>query len=168
MRSTEEAGHRRPRVALLLWLLLLPGWNPATAQVPDKAAETAPQSKSDGAPVPAAVATITGYTSSKRKLLGPDQRVIITRVDHKKVRGTGLFSYKSNTETLSPGRHTIGVQLQVSALSANGRLWLDAEPGKAYIVRKRVEGYGVRFWIEEVDTGRVVGGMDSSSDPDEQ
>ena len=49
-------------------------------------------------------------------------------------------------------------------MHATGTLWLDAEAGKSYIVRKRVEGYGVRFWVEDTATGQTVGGIEPGED----
>jgi hypothetical protein len=142
--------------AVLFLLFVLPGPDPAAAGEPNGAAETA-------APRGAS-ARITGYTSGQGKVFGPKQRVIITRIDHEKVHGPRLFSFESNPQDLSPGRHIISVQIYLNTSSATGRLWLEAEAGKSYIVRKRIEGYGVYFWIEETDTGRVVGGVQPGDD----
>jgi hypothetical protein len=142
--------------AVLCLLFVLPGPGPAAAAEPNGAAETA-------APR-GAFARITGYTSGQGRVFGPKQRVIITRIDHEKVHGPRLFSFESNPQDLSPGRHIISVEIQVTTSTATGRLWLDAEAGKSYIVRRHIEGYGVRFWIEETDTGRVVGGVEPGDD----
>ena len=139
------------RIAALSCLFVLQVVSGAAAQEPNDSAQ------SNGTAASAGVATITGYTNVRDKY----QRVVIMRVDQQKVQGPGFFSSKSNSATLSPGRHTIDVTLQLSDSSANGRLWLDAEAGKAYIVRKRIAGYSVQFWIEEIATGRAVGGTES-------
>jgi hypothetical protein len=144
-----------PRAALWL-LLVLPGAIPAVASEPNSAAGTAPSQS--------LFARITGYTSGQGKLFGDKQRVIITRIDHAKVHGPRMFSFESNPQDLLPGRHIISVEFSLNNSSTTGRLWLDAEAGKSYIVRKRIEGYGVHFWIEETDTGRIVGGTEPGED----
>jgi hypothetical protein len=140
-----------------MFLIAPPGVDLAAADEPSSAAENAVSHE--------ATARITGYVSSEGNFFfGPKQRVVITRVDHEKVPGPRLNSFQSNAQTLSPGMHIITVEASVNNMHAGGRLWLDAQAGKSYIVRKRTVGYGVHFWIEETDTGRVVGGEQSGED----
>ena len=147
----------RPLLAAAMFLLfLLAGPDPAAASEPNSAAETAPSQS--------LFARITGYTSGHGKLFGDKQRVIITRIDHAKVHGPRMFSFESNPQDLLPGRHIISVEFSLNNSSTTGRLWLDAVAGKSYIVRKRIEGYGVHFWIEETVTGRIVGGIEPGED----
>ncbi len=40
---------------------------------------------------------------------------------------------------------------------ANALLTLDAKAESKYIVRKLIVGGSIRFWIEDMDTGEVVG-----------
>jgi hypothetical protein len=157
MYSTERKriGCHRSWAALLACLFLLPGPSATAAQEPA-----------------AGVATITGSKIGTHKFLrGLNEVVIITRIDHTPMLGTmlgaGFLPPNPNTETLPPGRHRLGVRFQVGNVRSSGRLWLDAEAGKAYIVRARNDGRRVFFWIEEVDTGRTVGGIDAGEDSDD-
>ena len=42
---------------------------------------------------------------------------------------------------------------------ADGKIWIDCEAGKTYAIRRDIDGYKVRLWAEEEDTGKVVGGI---------
>jgi hypothetical protein len=109
-------------------------------------------------------ATITGSESGTHKILrGFNERVILTSVDHHVV-GTNLLLALNVTKTLTPGRHTLGVRYTQGTWVSHAHLWLDAEPGKAYVVRGFSASHGVNFRIEEADTGRVVGGIDAGED----
>jgi hypothetical protein len=158
MYSTEKAGSHWLRSAVLVWLFLLPGANVAEAAA-----------QPSGTTAATAVATISGSTSGTHTILtGFNQRILITRIDHKTLFLAMFLSGKPNTVTLTPGRHRIRVNLEVTGLVAIGKLWLDAEAGKAYIVRGRSERQGVQFWIEEADTGSIVGGIDPGENSDDE
>jgi len=64
-----------------------------------------------------------------------------------------------------PGRHTFEVRFVRGTGSAEGKLWLDAAAGKTYIVRKEIKGYNIRFWIEDKESGKVVGGNVRGGEP---
>ena len=38
-------------------------------------------------------------------------------------------------------------------------IWLNTEAGVDYIIRQSTQGYRVKFWAEEVGTGKVVGSI---------
>jgi hypothetical protein len=142
-------------LAVALLVFVLPGPGPAVA---------AESNDATGHVAPRTFARITGYTGVPGKLFSPKQRVLITHIDDTKVPGPRIFSGESNPQDLLPGRHIITVAIDVENMHATGRLWLDAQEGKSYIVRKRIQGYGVRFWIEETDTGKMVGGEEPGTD----
>lgn len=64
-----------------------------------------------------------------------------------------------------PGKHDIDVYYGGGMTIARASLWLVAEPGKKYIVKgKNVGGGKARIWLEEAETGRIVGGFKGSED----
>lgn len=94
---------------------------------------------------------------------GLDQRLYISKIDNE---GTFSFFYSiiSNqmfpeSAYVLPGRHYISINYRNLNWYANGQLWLDAEKGETYIVRKAMKNYEIRFWIENERTGKLVGGI---------
>ncbi len=59
---------------------------------------------------------------------------------------------------LAPGRHRVVIWIRTRGGDGEVPLWLDAEAGKTYLVKKEILGYGYHAWIEDQDTGRQVGG----------
>jgi hypothetical protein len=67
---------------------------------------------------------------------------------------------------LTPGRHRIRLGYEDNIWGAYTDLWLEAEAGKAYAGRAQVNpDRTVHLWIEEADTGRLVGGIDGGEAP---
>jgi hypothetical protein len=66
-----------------------------------------------------------------------------------------------------PGKHDIDAYYATSGgmTIARASLWLVTEPGKIYVVKgKDVGGGKARVWIEEAETGKIVGGIKGSED----
>ena len=123
-----------------------------------------PVAIAEGKDAPYEVATITGTVVSSHTFLNRlDERTVITSIDHVPVT-VALLANANTTQTLKPGRHSIHVRFTHSRWNSNGRLWVDAEAGKAYIIHSREEGSGVRFWIEDKASGAIVGGVDTGDD----
>ena len=96
-------------------------------------------------------------------LMGLDHRVFIAAVDGKSTfTMAGMLSsplpYIESAEVV-PGRHYLDLRYAYTNLRASGKVWFDAESGHAYIVRKQTSGYDIKFWVEDVGTGKVVGGL---------
>lgn len=118
-------------------------------------------------------ATIIGESEHRHKInRHMDRRILITRLDEKSLLKSrlslvfGIVNYPEQI-TVAPGRHYIDVQYTYFNTYSNQKLWLDAEAGKTYIVKKKITGYSVQFWIEEADTGKVIGGI-PGGEPDEE
>ena len=92
-------------------------------------------------------------------LAGLDRRIYITSLDGKSLFRLGATSDYPEGMLLDPGRHEISIRFLHFNTFANGRLWFVAEREKSYIVRKQMENYSVRLWIEDMLTGRPVGGI---------
>jgi hypothetical protein len=145
-----------------LWPILLLAANTASAQQTGSAAQTATQTN-ESTPASGA-ATITGSEFGTHTILkGLNERVILTSVDHKPI-AVQLLLALNITKTLTPGRHKVHVRYTMGNWVSGGSLWLDAEAGKAYVVRAHREPRGVQFRIEEVATGKIVGGIDPGED----
>ena len=95
---------------------------------------------------------------------GLDEAVWITNIDGKTTLKT-LSVHPPEEAWVEPGRRYLEVRYTHRGGSAEGKLWLEAQPGKTYIVRKKIEGYGVRFWIEDKETGKVVSGRAEGGQP---
>ena len=105
-------------------------------------------------------ARISGDSETAHKFWkGLDQRVFITKLDGKSQFRLSLTSDYPQTVIVVPGRHYLDVQYRLFNMFANGKLWLDAEAGKSYLIKKKQRQYAVSLWIEEADSGRVVGGV---------
>lgn len=103
-------------------------------------------------------------------LKGLDKRLYIVDIDGKNTfdLGSALFANQSHPERawVEPGRHYVRVLYEYFGSYAHGNLWLDAEAGKVYRIKKRAEGYQVFFWIVEQESGEPVGGV-RGSEPEE-
>lgn len=108
-------------------------------------------------------ATIRVYTESDRNhtvFAGLDQRLYIKAIDEKSTVNQLCIQNCAPTEAfVTPGRHNLDLMYAVGNTYANGSIYFDAELGKTYFVRRQTNGYGVRFWVEEVETKKVVGGI---------
>jgi hypothetical protein len=145
-----------------LWLIHLLVANTASAQETGSAAQTATQTS--GSTAASGVATITGSQTGTHTILrGLNERVILTSVDHKPI-AIQLLLALNITKTLTPGRHKVHVRYMMGTWVSNASLWLDAEAGKAYVVRAHSERRSVQFRIVEVATGKIVGGIDPGDD----
>jgi len=99
-----------------------------------------------------------------RKLFG----LIIERFMIMKIDGKSTFSLARSLTAdqeyaqqalVKSGRHYLDVKYALRRGYASGDLWFDAEAGKTYVVRKAVRRRGIIFWIEEKESGKVVGGI---------
>jgi hypothetical protein len=90
---------------------------------------------------------------------GSDQRVYITTLDGQSLRRYGMDSAFPEGMLLEPGKHVISVRYEHHGVFAEEDLWLIAERGKAYVIRRQVEGYAIKFWIEDSSSGQLVGGV---------
>lgn len=91
-----------------------------------------------------------------------DERLYISKIDGKSTFNL-MHALSANQEypeqaSVEPGRRYLELRYQGRGY-AKMDLWLDAEAGKIYIVRKKAGGGKVRLWIEEKETGKVVGGI---------
>ena len=104
------------------------------------------------------LALIKGETMDAEGTLFPEITTIaILEVDNKATSSS--FFEESQSVLVEPGRRYLKV-LFIHALSrASGRLWLDAEMGKTYIVKSLSNYHSVVFWIEDEKTGEKVGGI---------
>lgn len=99
----------------------------------------------------------------------------IVRVDGKQTveiyapRFFGLVKYANEVSVL-PGKHRIVIEYSGSIgfyrpeEYAFGHLWVLAEAGEIYIIKKRLEGYSVKMWLENIRDGKKVGGYVGSDD----
>jgi hypothetical protein len=106
-----------------------------------------------------------------------ENRVFIMSIDDKST--ATLWGFLTDNEPYAeiacvrPGRHHLNLKYKSAdptfGFFAFGRVWFDAEAGKNYFVRDRIKGYTVEFWMEESETGKVVGGLPGGETPlDEQ
>jgi hypothetical protein len=96
-------------------------------------------------------------------LTGLNQKVFIAAIDGKSTHSiagelVGRNQY-AEAAYLKPGRHYLDIEYLHMNSFAYGHVWFDAEAGKAYVVRRKIKGYEVYFWIEELRTGKIVGGI---------
>jgi hypothetical protein len=132
----------------------MPAATPAPAPVPVAAEETAAAGAKPAAPE-YSLATITGYVSKNNVLFGPAQRIHITCIDDIDVADVTL-PYHSNKQTLMAGKHHICVDAVANRAHSTGKFWLEAEPGKNYLIHSRTAGYDMYFWVEDTDTHQAV------------
>ncbi|XLZ70585.1 hypothetical protein ABT364_01080 [Massilia sp. SR12] len=105
------------------------------------------------------VAVIYGAATNDHKILkGLDDGIAIIAVDKKltSVVWGGNFATKV---TVLPGRHYFSLRWAHAGVSAQGKIWIDCEAGKTYVIQRKIVGYKVRLWAEEEGTGKVVGGI---------
>lgn len=69
---------------------------------------------------------------------------------------SNIFSRIPDKVLVEPGRRYIIVRYNNEQGYAFGRLWLDAEAGKTYIVKIRIKNYSIIFWAEDEKTGETV------------
>lgn len=99
-------------------------------------------------------------------LVGLDKRLYITSVD-KESTNTVCFNWPNcyaQEVFVEPGRHYLNLKFAHMNSYAEGTVWFDADVGRSYVVRKRLLGYRVQFWVEDASTGTPVGGYPGSED----
>lgn len=82
--------------------------------------------------------------------------VQIVAVDEKKI--SGKLSRTPQGVLVEPGKRYIVAKYNNGQAYAFGRLWLDVEKGKTYIVKAQIKNYSVAFWVQDKQTGDRVGG----------
>jgi hypothetical protein len=92
----------------------------------------------------------------------------IFNVDGKDLRNNIYYNLNTITEIrVLPGKHTVTFYFNTMKGFTYSKLWFVAEAGKEYIAKAEVSLMGVRIWIEEVGTGKLVGGISGSEDEPE-
>jgi hypothetical protein len=75
-------------------------------------------------------------------------------------RGYGNDSRFPQSLRLQPGFHYLGVVYFNSHFNEKeNTLWLQAEAGHEYRLKKQIDGYSIRIWIEDAATSTEVGGL---------
>jgi hypothetical protein len=97
---------------------------------------------------------------------------VISCVDGKDTSGKSILAgdYPPEAFVLA-GRHYIAVFYNLHTSWTEGALWLDAQPGRTYIVTWERAGRNIRFFLVDAETGRAVGGVVGSEPnpgPEEQ
>jgi hypothetical protein len=101
---------------------------------------------------------------------GLDKRVYITHVDDASTN-TICFHFPdcyAQKVFVSPGRHYLKLKFTYLNRFARTTVWFDAEEGRSYVVRRKLSGYGVQFWVEDLATGRPVGGLPGAEEETEK
>lgn len=91
-------------------------------------------------------------------LRGLNAYVVITHLD-----GRSLYQPFSVPDypleiNVAPGRHEMKIRFTRYNSFAAGCVEFESEAGTNYVIKKRIEGYRIRFWIEEAG-GRTVGAL---------
>jgi len=92
-----------------------------------------------------------------------DERIFITRLDSKNLYRMGSTTEYPQALLIEPGEHTVNVQylhaLQgtTTRVYANAQLTFYAKLEGSYIVRKKIVGNRVGFWIEDINTNEAIG-----------
>jgi hypothetical protein len=89
--------------------------------------------------------------------------VQIATVDNKQT--SWMFSRMPQSVLVEPGRRSIVVRYKNGESYAFGRLWLNAEMGKTYIVKTHIKNYSIIFRVEDEQTGENVG-VNPGSEPE--
>lgn len=111
-------------------------------------------------------ARISTDSQSKYGAIAPgfDRKIYLTKIngeslsDMKAVFGGQMHPYPTEAYVL-PGRQELDVRYVHMNGYADGQLWFDAQAGKEYRVRYRINAYSVLFWVEDVEQGAQVGGF---------
>lgn len=90
---------------------------------------------------------------------GFTHQIGITHLNGKSLWRMGVDNDFPESLLVSPGRIQLRVRYIYFSTFADGVLWLDAEPEKEYIIKKTAAKYSVKFYLEEKDTGKIVGGV---------
>jgi len=102
---------------------------------------------------------------SDRRFLFSRRGLSVASIDGKH---TGHFMQRAivvDDVLLKPGKHRIRyLATTLNSSFAFLDLWFVAEPGKTYASRADFDWGGVRIWIEDVQTGKRVGGIVGSAD----
>jgi hypothetical protein len=59
---------------------------------------------------------------------------------------------------VQPGRHYVRVLYKASNSSLEAPLWVDAQAGHTYSIRRQVRGYGIHFWLADAASGEDAAG----------
>ena len=104
-------------------------------------------------------------------LQGLNQKVFIAAIDNKSTFTMNGFltdtAPYAESAYVTPGRHYLTLQYNHMNVYARAIVWFDANAGESYLVRRRIEGYSVMFWVEEANTGKIVGGI-PGGEPEKQ
>jgi hypothetical protein len=90
---------------------------------------------------------------------GFTHQIGITHLNGKSLWRMGVDNDFPESLLISPGKIQLRVRYIYFSTYADGVLWLEAEPEKEYFIKKVAEKYSVNFYIEEKDTGKIVGGV---------
>jgi hypothetical protein len=112
-------------------------------------------------------------SSHAHKVLnGLDQKVFIAAVDGKSTftLGGALTDTAPYAESayVTPGRHYLDLEYTYLNSFAWGKVWFDAEGGGSYMIRHKASGYELFFWVEDLATGKAVGGIPGGEPPSDQ
>jgi hypothetical protein len=90
---------------------------------------------------------------------GPsDGKITIERIDGRHFPGT-------STAHLLPGRHSVTILHTRYPYYRHAALWFEAEAGHAYQARAEFRQRIFRIWIEDLESGAPVGGIDENPPP---
>lgn len=80
---------------------------------------------------------------------------------------TGQFPPFGNAPSeahVTPGKHSFYLWFSDGYTSGQASLWLVAQPGLKYAILAEHDVFHVRFWIQEWDSEKIVGGICGSMD----
>lgn len=122
---------------------------------------------------------VTCDSENDRLIPGKNRTVTIVKLDGKKftsiasnllLGGPLQRAQGYDVAYVTPGRHEMQLYWKQEVFFANSAVWFVAEAGKTYIIRSKKnitqpvslwhgESATINFWVEEVETGKTVGGM---------
>ena len=77
---------------------------------------------------------------------GENYKLRILKVDGKKI---SYFPMAMNEVILSPGLREISVRyIKGGGVHADGSITIDVQPGKSYLIKRKIEGYRIIFFHE--------------------
>jgi hypothetical protein len=109
---------------------------------------------------------ITTESEQSHGALAPgfDRKIYLVKIngqsltDGKALIGGQMDPYPIEAYAL-PGRIDLDIRYRYLNRAADGKLWFDGEAGKEYRVRYRIDGYKLLLWVEDVTSGKPVGGV---------
>ena len=106
---------------------------------------TAPDSSSD-------LVTVSGEQMGEADVIGQHREYIwFTSVDGKKtvsMLGRALFVRYPKQVRIAPGSHRLGFEFVSNNARAPGEFWLDAFPGREYMLRATNTAGSITCWVE--------------------